>query len=86
VAGDVVTAQTAGTGVTQADAGQQDQTEHELPAAEDRVASAAAAPGPAGQPASASAASRSSSCFISSGRTLRISAMRRSDTGCDVRP
>ena len=57
MAGDVVTAQTAGTGVTQADAGQQDQTEHELPAAEDRVASAAAGPGAADQPPSSGPAS-----------------------------
>jgi guanosine-3',5'-bis(diphosphate) 3'-pyrophosphohydrolase len=57
VAGDVVTARTAGTGVTQADAGQQDQTEHELPAAEDGVASAAAAPDAADQPSSSGPAS-----------------------------
>jgi GTP diphosphokinase / guanosine-3',5'-bis(diphosphate) 3'-diphosphatase len=57
VAGDVVTARTAGTGVTQADAGQQDQTEHELPAAEDGVASAAAAPDAADQPPSSGPAS-----------------------------
>ncbi len=57
MAGDVVTARTAGTGVTQADAGQQDQTEHELPAAEDGVASAAAALDAADQPPSSGPAS-----------------------------
>ena len=57
MAGDVVTARTAGTGVTQADAGQQDQTEQELPAAEDGVASAAAALDAADQPPSSGPAS-----------------------------
>jgi GTP diphosphokinase / guanosine-3',5'-bis(diphosphate) 3'-diphosphatase len=50
VAGDVATAGTAGTDVTQADAGQQDQAERELPAAEDGVASQEAAHAAADEP------------------------------------
>jgi GTP diphosphokinase / guanosine-3',5'-bis(diphosphate) 3'-diphosphatase len=50
VAGDVATARTAETDVTQADAGQQDQTGQQLPAADGGVAADAAAPGAPGQP------------------------------------
>jgi GTP diphosphokinase / guanosine-3',5'-bis(diphosphate) 3'-diphosphatase len=53
VAGDVATARTAGTDVTQADAGQQDQTGQQLPAADGGVAADTAAPG---QPPSPDAA------------------------------
>jgi len=50
VAGDVATAGSAETDVTQADAGQRDQNGRELPAAEDGVASARAARTPADEP------------------------------------
>jgi len=52
VAGDVATARAAGTDVTQVTAGQQEQTEPELSAAEDGVAAAPAAPGEGGTPES----------------------------------
>jgi GTP diphosphokinase / guanosine-3',5'-bis(diphosphate) 3'-diphosphatase len=58
VAGDVATARTAGTDVTQADAGQQDQTGQERPAADGGVTPAEAAAAP-GQPSSPGAASPS---------------------------
>ena len=53
MAGDVATARTAGTDVTQADAGQQDQSGEQLPAADGGVAADPAAPG---QPPSPDAA------------------------------
>jgi GTP diphosphokinase / guanosine-3',5'-bis(diphosphate) 3'-diphosphatase len=56
VAGDVATARTAETDVTQADAEQQDQTGQQLPAADGGVAADAAAPGAPGQPPSPDAA------------------------------